>query len=121
MEAKKTLMLGATDNPQRYAYLALEKLLRYNHPVVGIGRKDTQALGIDIHKSLTNFPDIHTITLYLNPTNQKPYYNYIIDLHPKRVIFNPGTENPELYQILKEKGIDYEEACTLVLLGTHQY
>jgi hypothetical protein len=65
--------------------------------------------------------DIHTLTLYIGPQRQGPYYDTILGLSPKRVIFNPGTENPELYDLLKKEGIEVEVACTLVLLGTGQY
>ena len=121
MNPKKTVLLGATENPSRYSYLAVEKLNRYNHPVIAIGK---QAGKIGNTKIIAEHPDekdVDTVTLYLNPRLQKQYYDYIISLHPKRLIFNPGTENEELYDLAKANGIEPMEACTLVLLGTGQY
>ncbi len=121
MKAKKTLVIGASSNPERYSYKAIERLQHHNQPVVAVGRRQTEVLGVPVEKEKIHFDGIDTVTLYLNPKNQVEYYNYIISLNPKRVIFNPGTENPELYEILTQNGIEYEEACTLVLLGTGQY
>ena len=121
MSIKKTVVLGATESPSRYSFLAVEKLNRYGHPVVAIGRQEGK---IGDTLIITNHPDekeVDTVTLYLNPQLQKQYYDYIISLHPKRIIFNPGTENDELYDIAKSNGIEPVEACTLVLLGTGQY
>ena len=119
--SKKTLVLGASLNPSRYSYLVLERLINKGHDVVGVGRESGTVFGVEIFSNLMPFKDIHTVTLYLSPKNQKAYYDYIISLNPKRVIFNPGTENTELYNILKENNIYYEVACNLVLLSTNQY
>lgn len=121
MAAKKTLVLGASTNPSRYSYLALDRLTAYNHPVVAIGLKEGKVGNINIVKGQPEIKDIDTVTLYLNPTNQKPYYDYILSLKPKRIIFNPGTENDELERLARENGIKPMEACTLVMLGTGQY
>lgn len=121
MGNKKTLVLGASPNPARYSYLAVNKLSRYDHPVIGIGKRKGKAGEIEIDTEQKPYKDIDTITLYLNPQNQKQYYDYILSLKPKRIIFNPGTENEELYNLAKEKGIEVMEACTLVLLSTGQY
>lgn len=118
---KKTLILGASDNPSRYSYLAIKKLRSFNHPVVAIGRKDVTVQDVQIQKGLIEENDINTVTLYLNPLNQRPYYDYILSLQPKRIIFNPGTENEELETKAKQQGIETLEACTLVLLSTGQY
>ncbi len=118
---KKTLVLGASANPSRYSYLAVNKLREHKHPVVAIGRSTAVVADIRVQAETSPIPDLDTVTLYLNPVNQKNYYNYILDQHPKRVIFNPGAENPEFEKILGEKGIQTMEACTLVLLGTGQY
>ena len=118
---KKTVVLGASDNPARYSYLAVEKLNRNGHPVVAIGKKEGLIGATHI---ITEHPDekgVDTVTLYLNPQLQKAYYDYILSLHPKRIVFNPGTENEELYDLAKKNGIEPMEACTLVLLGTGQY
>jgi predicted CoA-binding protein len=121
MSTKKTLVLGASANPSRYSYLAINKLVNYKHPVVAIGKKKDKVADINIDTEQLPQTDIDTITLYLNPTNQKPYYDYILSLNPRRIIFNPGTENDELYKLAKDKGIKVQEACTLVLLSTGQY
>jgi uncharacterized protein len=119
--AKKTLVLGASDNPARYSYLAMRRLQAHKHPVVAVGRKNTEVNGISVHKEPVIENDIDTVTLYLNPTHQQQYYNYILDLHPKRIIFNPGTENPELMRLARERGIEPYIGCTLVMLSTGQY
>lgn len=117
----KTLVLGASTNPERYSYKAIHKLVNNNHEVVAVGNKIGEVAGIVIEKQPIIYPDVHTVTLYLNPIRQRDYYDYIIALNPERVIFNPGTENLELYNLLEAKGISFEIACTLVLLATEQY
>ena len=121
MNPKKTMVLGATENPTRYSFLAVEKLRRYGHPVIAIGKQEGKIGETSI---ITGHPDekeVDTVTLYLNPQLQKQYYDYILSVHPKRVIFNPGTENKEFSDLVKDNGIEPLEACTLVLLGTNQY
>ena len=118
---KKTLVLGASGNPSRYSYLAMNRLKAHKHPVVAVGRREAEVAGIHIAKSPVVEEGVDTVTLYLNPTHQKEYYNYILDLHPQRIIFNPGTENPELMKMAKEAGIEPVVACTLVMLATGQY
>lgn len=121
MNAKKTLVMGASTDPGRYAYKAIKMLQRYGHPVAAVGKKEDNLDGLKIEKEQVLFDDVDTITLYLNPMNQRQYYDYIIDLAPKRVIFNPGTENPELYALLRKNGIEIEVACTLVMLSINRY
>lgn len=121
MASKKTLVLGASENPERYSYLAVQRLLAHQHPVVAIGKKAGRVHGIEIAKDKLPEKDIDTVTLYLNPHNQEQYYGYILSLYPKRIIFNPGTENIEFESMAEEKGIKTMEACTLVLLSTGQY
>ena len=121
MTQKKTLVLGASSNPGRYSFLAVNKLISKNHPVVGIGRRKSKAGDVEIITEQVPMNDIDTVTLYLNPQNQKAYYDYILSLHPKRIIFNPGAENNELKELASAKGIETMEACTLVLLSTGQY
>ena len=118
---KKTLVLGASENPSRYSYLAVKKLLAHQHPVVAVGKRAGVLNGVTIEKEKKDWPGIDTVTLYLNPQNQKQYYDYLISLKPRRIIFNPGTENEELYALAKKNGIQVQEACTLVLLSTGQY
>jgi predicted CoA-binding protein len=118
---KKTLVLGATTNPARYANIAINRLKRNNIPTVAIGSRQGEVAGVKIENEKVPFEDIHTVTLYLGPPRQEEYYDYIVSLHPDRVIFNPGTENPEFYRLLQENGIEVEVACTLILLSTQQY
>lgn len=118
---KKTIVLGASDNPSRYSYQAVQKLVAHNHPVIAIGRKEGK---VGITPIITGHPlveDVDTVTLYLNGQHQKEYYDYILSLHPKRIIFNPGAENEELLDLAKANGIKPLEACTLVMLSTGQY
>lgn len=121
MASKKTLILGASNNPQRYSYLALNKLKAYGHEIIAVGKKDAVVNGIEISRSTPTVENVDTITLYLNPGNQVPYYDYILSLNPKRIIFNPGTENPELVALAKKAGIQPVEGCTLVMLSAQQY
>jgi len=121
MKNKKTLVLGASANPARYSCMAIKRLVANGYSVVGIGLKEEEVEGIKIHTKQIPLKGIDTVTLYLNPARQKEYYNYIIGIEPKRVIFNPGTENPEFYQLLRQNKIEVEVACTLVMLGTKQY
>jgi uncharacterized protein len=121
MAEKKTLVLGASDNPSRYSYLAVQRLRSHGHSVVAVGRKPTRVADVTVETDKKNFEEIDTVTLYLNPLHQQEYYDYILSLNPKRIIFNPGTENDELEALAKEKGIKTLEACTLVMLSTNQY
>lgn len=118
---KKTLVLGASTNPERYSFKAIKMLSTHKYPVVAIGQKSGEVEGVSIQTKTIPLKNIHTVSLYLNALRQRDYYNYITELKPKRVLFNPGTENPEFYQLLNANGIKYEEACTLVLLSTNQY
>lgn len=118
---RKTLVFGASLKPNRYSNLVVKRLLVHQIETEAFGLKGGEIYGIQIKTNLDNFQNIHTITLYINPRRQEQYYNDIIRLRPKRIIFNPGTENPYFYQLLEEKGIAVEVACTLVLLSTNQY
>lgn len=118
---KTTLVIGASDNVERYSNMAVKMLKHYEHRVYAVGQKSTYIDEIEVHQGTPNFSDIHTITLYLSPKNQESLYNYIIGLQPKRIIFNPGTENQILAYLAKQQGIETIEACTLVMLRTNQY
>lgn len=118
---KKTLVIGASLKPNRYSNYAIQRLVANGVETVAIGRTSGEISGVHIDTVAKPYTNIHTVTLYLSPKNQEVYYNYVLDLKPKRVIFNPGTENSAFYQLLKSQGIVYEEACTLVLLSTNQY
>src|ERR687884_532255 len=121
LQKKKTMVLGASPNPMRYSYLAAVRLSSHKHPVVAIGKREGNIADIPVIKEHPQLDDVHTITLYLNANNQKQYYDYIMSLHPKRIIFNPGAENPELAKMAAAQGIQAIEACTLVMLSTGQY
>lgn len=121
--AKKTVIMGATPDRSRYAYLAAEMLTEYEHEIVPVSIKPGKVLGCDI-LDLRKKPmveDVDTVTMYIGTRNQSEWYDYIISLKPKRIIFNPGTENPELERMAEEKGIEALEACTLVMLRSRQY
>ncbi|MBU3682071.1 MAG: CoA-binding protein [Flavobacterium sp.] len=121
MKSKKTVVLGASTKPERYSYKAIESLVSKGHSVLAIGQHAGEVSGIKIQTKLIPIKNIDTVTLYLNPLRQREYYNYIIEAKPKRVVFNPGTENPQFYQLLQSNGIAVEVACTLVLLAINQY
>jgi uncharacterized protein len=121
--SKKTVIIGATTNPSRYAYLAAEMLSEYAHEFVPVGIKSGIVLGKEI-LSIQSKPvinDVDTITLYIGPQHQSEHYGYLLSLKPKRVIFNPGTENNEFEKILETSGVEALQACTLVLLRSNQY
>src|SRR5476651_1856672 len=114
MPGKKTLVLGATPDSSRYAYLAANKLVKYGHSIVNVGIKTGEVAGVPIEKPEAIHTDIDTITLYVGPQHQTALYDYILNTHPKRILFNPGTENSELQRMANEKGIETDYACTLV-------
>jgi len=114
-------VLGATTKPDRYAFKAINMLTEKGHSVLAIGQNAGEVAGVKIQTKAVPLKNIDTVTLYLNPQRQRDYYNYIVEAQPKRVIFNPGTENPEFYQLLQLNNIKVEVACTLVLLTTNQY
>jgi predicted CoA-binding protein len=118
---KKTVVLGASPNPARYSYLAVNRLAAHGHDVVAIGNRTGKINHVDVIKGTPPENNVDTVTLYLNANNQKQYYNYILSLHPKRIIFNPGAENHELAKLAIKNNIEPLEACTLVLLSTGQY
>lgn len=120
-EKKKTLVLGASENPSRYSFLALHRLQSQKHPVVAIGKKRGMVGDVQIETEKKPWENVDTVTLYLNPRHQKQYYDYIMTLKPKRIIFNPGAENDELAAMAARNGIQPVEACTLVMLATNQY
>ena len=118
---KKTLVLGASPNPLRFSYKAIKSLLRRDYPVVAVGRNSGLIDDVEI---LTGFPkieDVHTLMLYLNPESQKAYYDYIIGLVPNRIIFNPGTENEELFELAKKNNIKVVVDCGLVMINADTY
>ncbi|VBB45084.1 conserved hypothetical protein [uncultured Paludibacter sp.] len=117
----KTLIIGASNNIGRYSYLAAEKLLAHGHEIELLGVRPDTIFGQTIDTERKQYKDIDTVTLYVGPRHQPEYYDYVISLKPRRVIFNPGTENDEFIRLLEKNNIETEVACTLVLLGTGQY
>ena len=125
-DAKWTLVLGASDNPTRYSYLAAQRLLTAGHPVTLVGKAGGSVFGLPIHRTveealLAGQLTPHTVTLYLRPEHQQPLYDALLALKPRRILFNPGTENPEFEKLAQAAGIEPIEACTLVLLGRGAY
>jgi predicted CoA-binding protein len=120
---KKTVIIGATTNPGRYAYLAAQMLTNYQHDIVPVGLKEGAVFGKEILDILEKPPvgDVDTVTLYIGPQRQPEYYQYILNMKPKRIIFNPGTENDEFIKMAEAQGVEALEACTLVMLRTGQY
>lgn len=120
---KKTVIVGATPNPARYAFIAANMLKDNGYDIAPVGIKKGEAAGIPI-LNIRDKPfieGVHTITLYVRPQIQSQWYNYLLSLNPERIIFNPGTENPEFEKLAREKGVETLEACTLVLIRTGQY
>ena len=118
---KKTVVIGATTKPERAAFKVIEMLVGNGHSVLALGQNTGEVAGIKINTKAIPLKNIDTISLYINPSRQRDYYNYIVEAKPKRVLFNPGTENPELYQLLELNNIKFEAACTLVLLTLNKY
>ena len=121
MTNKKTVVFGASPKPSRYSNRAVVRLNANGHEVVPVGFRNGEIAGIAIQKDNPQVEDVHTVTLYLNPQRQVAFYDYILGLNPKRIIFNPGTENAELIQMAEAKGIEAEVACTLVMLSVGNY
>ncbi len=117
----KTLIIGASKNPERYSYKAADKLLKHGHEIELLGLRPDEIFGQTIDTEKKQFTDIDTVTMYVGPQRQAEYFDYIVSLKPRRVIFNPGTENEDFFDILKKNNIEFETACTLVMLETGQY
>jgi len=118
---KNTLVFGASLKPYRYSHVAIKRLVEASEGVLAFGLREGRVAGVKIETSCDRFENVDTVTLYMNPRRQRQFYQTIIDLNPRRVIFNPGTENPEFYTLLRDAGIEVEVACTLVLLSIGQY
>ena len=121
MKEPVTLIVGASPNPERYSFMATSLLKKCGHKVYAYGIKKGSIEEEPIQMEWPNAGTIDTITLYIGPEGQKPLYDTILNIHPRRIIFNPGTENPELEELAQQKGIQILEACTLVMLKTNQY
>ncbi len=121
MSIKKTLVLGASSNPAQYSHLAVKKLLAAGHSVEAIGRDVFQIDGVQVANTKQQHEGIDTITIYLNKDRQKEYEAYLLSLHPKRIIFNPGAENPAFFAMASSAGIETIEGCTLVMLSVGSF
>ncbi len=121
MENKKTVVIGASTNESRYSFKAVKLLLKYAHTVVPLGIKEGTIKGYKIIIGKPKIENVHTITMYVGSKRQNDYYDYIISLKPKRVIFNPGTENPEFYNLLKKENIEIVQNCTLIMLNSNNF
>ncbi|MBK8956179.1 MAG: CoA-binding protein [Saprospiraceae bacterium] len=120
-ETKKTIVLGASTNPERSVYKAIFHLKNAGHEIILIGKTPGEVHGVPIQTDRSLHKDVDTITLYLNSKHQEQWYSYILALQPRRLIFNPGAENSELSNLANQHGIQTEEACTMVLVQTGQY
>lgn len=118
---KKTLVLGASMNPDRFSYMAIRKLKYGNIPVVAVGLREGEVSGVRIEKPFPKFEGIHTVSIYIGPRNLTAYHDYILSLKPKRVIFNPGTESQAFAEILSEAGVEVVYGCTLVMVANSRY
>ena len=118
---KPTLVLGASTNPERFSNRAVRRLKKLDIPVFAVGLREGEVEGVVIRRPFPVYFNIHTVTMYVGAKNQPIYYDYILYLHPKRVIFNPGAENDEFEQMLEERGIETVRACTLILLSIGEY
>lgn len=116
-ENKKTLVIGGSVKPERFSNKAIRKLLKYGFPVVSIGLREGVVEGVKIETGTPEYSDIHTVTLYIGRAKQPGYYDYLIGLKPKRIIFNPGTENIEFRELADRNGIETIEYCTLIMLN----
>jgi predicted CoA-binding protein len=121
MKTGTTLVLGASEKPDRYANMAVRALRRHGHPVVAVGLREGRIEDVPIVKDIPAGVEVDTVTLYMNADNQRSWLDRILALRPARIIFNPGAENPELVRRAQAQGASTLEACTLVMLSTGQY
>lgn len=121
MKNKLTLVLGASENTERYSNRAIRMLIYNNISVIAIGSREGSVNGVKIRTGFPKIDDVNTVTIYLKAKNQSSYYDYILSLKPKRIIFNPGAENPELQQMAEKVGIEALNACTLTMLSVGIY
>ena len=117
----KTVILGATPNPSRYAFIAANRLVNSGHEIVNVGIKEGEVAGAKILGGTPALTDVDTVTLYVGPRHQPPYYDWLLGLGARRIIFNPGTENPELMRLARAAGVVVVAGCTLVMLASSQY
>lgn len=121
MSELKTIVLGASPKPWRYAHTAVLRLTQAGHPVIAIGKASGRIGDVPIHAGAQEASGVHTVTIYLRAALQEQYYDYILGLKPKRLIFNPGAENAQLMALAMPEGVEVVNACTLVMLATGQF
>ena len=119
--SKKTVVIGASDNPERTSFQAVQRLVKNGHEVIAVGVREGMIGNTPVTQEKNFIADVDTVTLYVGPKNQPGWYDYILSLKPARIIFNPGTENPEFEKMANDKGIETPEACTLVMLSIGNY
>ncbi|HTL80112.1 MAG TPA: CoA-binding protein [Bacteroidia bacterium] len=117
----KTVVLGASDNPERTSFTAVKRLLAHGDEVIAVGIREAEIHGVKIQTGKPEIKDVDTLTLYIGPRNQPEWYDYILKMKPKRIIFNPGTENPEFEEMCRKNGIEVVVACTLVMLSVGNF
>jgi predicted CoA-binding protein len=118
---KRTVVIGASPNPERYSYRAINELRAHGYPVIALGTKQGMVADLAIETGRPHIADVDTVTLYVGPSNQPLWYDYILSLSPKRILFNPGTENIQFMKMATDRGIAVEASCTLVLLSLGNY
>ncbi|NOY37202.1 MAG: CoA-binding protein [Chlorobi bacterium] len=121
LTTKKTVVIGASPNVERFSNKAVKLLREFEIPVVAVGFRPGSIGDVEIETGRPRVKNVHTVALYLGPAKQQILYDYILDLKPKRIIFNPGTENPELMEMADEQGIEIVENCLLVMLRSHLF
>jgi uncharacterized protein len=121
MTEKTTLVIGASFKPNRFSNIAVRNLVLHRYPVIAVGLREGIIHGVSIRKPFPVLKNVHTVTLYIGSKNQSEYYDYILNIHPKRVIFNPGTENVKFEETLRMHGIEVVTGCTLIMLSDGTY
>ena len=117
MQTKKTVVLGASPNPLRFSHKMVKSLVRHGIDVVPVGFRKGKISDVDILIGQPKIKDVHTISLFMGARHQPPFYDYILKLNPRRIIFNPGTYNPELSELAKKNGIEPVIDCALIMLN----
>ncbi len=114
---KTTVVIGASPDPSRTSYQAVQRMSGLGMQVTAIGLREGEIDGVKIQTGKPVISEVDTVSLYVGPKNQPGWYDYIISLKPERLILNPGAENPELEKLAEANGIEVISACTLVMLS----
>lgn len=118
---KKTLVIGASTNEERYAYKCIVMLRENGIETVALGRRNGLVADVQIDTDNKGYADIHTVAVYMSAKNLATFEDYIVSLKPQRVLFPPGTENPKFEKKLTKANIAHEQACPLVMLVARNY